>query len=69
MNQYQYDYAEPCLIEHDLAVQCQERITEVLWDILRNQAKTKYTAIYDAIYERVENDIRYENNNPEYDVE
>ena len=63
MNQYQYDYAEPCLLEYELDMQCQERITEVLWDILRNQDKTKYAAIYDAIYERVEDDIRDERKN------
>jgi hypothetical protein len=62
MNQYQYDYAEPCLIEYKLAVECKERIAEVLWDILRNQERTKYTAIYDAIYERVEADVLNERN-------
>lgn len=61
---YQYERCVPFHIEYEerLALQCQARITEVLWDILRNESKTQYAAIYDAIYCLVEDDVINEQN-------
>jgi hypothetical protein len=46
--------------DHELPNLCRDRITEVIWDILRNEHETKYTAIYDSIYELVADDIKDE---------
>jgi len=46
--------------EHELPKRCVEMIDDVCADIMRKGEKTKYQAIYNAIYEIVEAEIEYE---------
>lgn len=46
--------------EYTLPLMCRNRIIEICKDILKRADKTKFSEIYDAIYELVEADIETE---------
>lgn len=49
--------------KYELPLLCRNRVLEICEEILKRGDKTKYQAIYDAIYEIVESDILEEESN------
>lgn len=49
--------------KYELPLLCRNRILEVCEDILKRGDRTKYQAIYDAIYEMAESDVLEEQSN------